>query len=271
VGVVADVAELLRTRYVLPDRGRAAAELVAREAAGAYAGLDDEEFAARLTADLHELCQDRHLGVCVRPPEVRDGVSEEDWFAVWREQQRISNYGVAKVERLPGNVGLIDLRAVAGPAIGGRAIAAAFELVSHTEALILDLRRNGGGSVQGVVMWCSYFFPDDWTHLNDIYDAVEGTTRQFWTWPWVPGERYLDRPVWVLVSGETFSGAEDLAYSLKVQRRARVVGATTGGGAHPPRTLPLSATLEISSRRPARSTPSRAPTGRGWASSPTRS
>ena len=118
--------------------------------------------------------------------------------------------------------------------------------MSHTEALILDLRRNGGGSVPGVVMWCSYFFPDDWTHLNDIYDAVEGTTRQFWTWPWVPGERYLDRPVWVLVSGETFSGGEDLAYSLKVQRRARVVGATTGGGAHPPSTLPLSATLEIS-------------------------
>jgi C-terminal processing protease CtpA/Prc len=220
--------------------------LVAREAAGAYADTDDEELAVRLTADLDRLCHDRHLRVRVRPSDVRNATSEEDWEAARREQQRTTNYGVAKVERLQGNVGLIDLRVVTDPAIGGRAIAAALELVSHTEALILDLRRNRGGSPQGVAMWCSYFFPDDKTHLNDIYDAVEGTTRQFWTWRWLPGGRYLDRPVWVLVSGDTFSGGEELAYNLKVQRRARLVGATTRGGAHPTTTLPLSATLEIS-------------------------
>jgi C-terminal processing protease CtpA/Prc len=247
MGVVGDVAELLRTKYVFPDRGRAAAaELAAREAAGAYAGLDDAALSARLTADLDELCHDRHLRVRVRPPDVRGAVSEEDWEAAWRERLRITNYGVAKVERLEGNVGLIDLRVVTHPAVGGRAIAAAMELVSRTEALVLDLRRNRGGAPQGVAMWCSYFLADDETHLNDIYDAVEGTTRQFWTWGWVPGERYLHRPVWVLVSGDTFSGGEELAYNLKVQGRAKLVGATTRGGAHPTTTLPLSATLEIS-------------------------
>jgi C-terminal processing protease CtpA/Prc len=245
--VVGDVADLLRTRYVFPERGSAAAaELSAREAAGAYAGLDDEQLSVRLTADLDALCHDRHLRVRVRPADVRDAVGEADWEAAYREQQRTTNYGIAKVERLPGNVGLIELRGVTDPAIGGRAIAAAMELVSRTEALILDLRRNRGGAPQGVAMWCSYFFPDDETHLNDVYDAVEGTTRQFWTWQWLPGERYLDRPVWVLVSGDTFSGGEELAYNLKVQRRARLVGATTRGGAHPTTTLPLSATLEIS-------------------------
>jgi C-terminal processing protease CtpA/Prc len=245
--VVGDVGELLRTRYVFPDRGRAAADaLEAREAAGAYAGLDDEELSARLTADLDELCHDRHLRVRVRPPDVRDAVREEDWAAAYREQQRTTNYGIAKVERLAGNVGLIELRGIADPAVGGRAIAAAMELVSQTRALVLDLRRNRGGAPQGVAMWCTYFFPDDQTHLNDIHDAVENRTRQFWTWGWVPGERYLDRPVWVLVSGDTFSGGEELAYNLKVQRRARLIGATTRGGAHPTTTLPLTATLEIS-------------------------
>ena len=127
--VVAAVAELLRTRYVFPDRGRAAAaELEARETAGAYAGLDDEQLSARLTADLDELCHDRHLRVRVRPPDVHDATSEEDWEAAWREQQRTTNYGVAKVERLPGNIGLIDLRVVTDPAIGGGAIAAAMAL-----------------------------------------------------------------------------------------------------------------------------------------------
>jgi C-terminal processing protease CtpA/Prc len=244
---VGDVGELLRTRYVFPDRGRAAAdELAAREAAGAYAGLDDEALSARLTADLDKLCHDRHLRVRVRPADVKDAVTEEDWEAAYREQQRTVNYGIAKVERLPGNIGLIELGGITDPRIGGRAIAAAMELVSHTQALVLDLRRNRGGSPHGVAMWCSYFFPDDGTHLNDIYDAVENMTRQFWTWPWVPGERYLDRPVWVLVSGDTFSGGEELAYNLKVQHRARLVGATTRGGAHPTTTLPLTATLEIS-------------------------
>jgi C-terminal processing protease CtpA/Prc len=129
---------------------------------------------------------------------------------------------------------------------GGAAIAVAMELVSGTDALVLDLRRNRGGSPQGVAMKCSYFFADDGTHLSDIYDALEGTTRQFWTWGWVPGERHLKRPVWVLVSGDIFSGGEELAYNVKVQRRYKLVGATTRGGAHPTRRLPLSATLEIS-------------------------
>lgn len=247
MAVVADVAELLRTRYVFPDRGRAAAaELTARDARGAYAGLDDEQLSARLTSDLDELCHDRHLRIRVRPPNVKNAVAEEDWDAAYREQQRQTSYGIAKVERLAGNIGLIDLVGVTDPAIGGRAIAAAMELVARTEALILDLRQNRGGSPQGVAMWCSYFFSDDGIHLNDIYDALEGVTRQFWTWPWLPGERYLDRPIWALISAETFSGGEELAYNLKVHGRARLVGATTRGGAHPTTTLPLTATLEIS-------------------------
>ena len=247
MGVVGDVGDLLRTRYVFPARGLAAAEFLgAREASGAYADLDDDHLAARLTSDLDEICHDRHLRVRVRPADVANAVVKEDWEAAYREQQRLTNYGIAKVERLAGNVGLIDLRGVTDPAIGGRAIAAAMELVCRTEALVLDLRHNRGGAPQGVAMWCSYFFPDDETHLNDIHDAVEGTTRQFWTWPWLPGGRYLDRPVWVLVSGETFSGGEELAYNLKVQRRGRLIGATTRGGAHPTTTLPLTTTLEIS-------------------------
>ena len=120
------------------------------------------------------------------------------------------------------------------------------ELVSGTYALIIDLRRNHGGSPHGVVFWCSYFFAAGGTHLNDILHAGTGETRQFWSMAYVPGSRYLDRPVYLLSSAETFSGGEDFCYSMQAQGRAEVIGETTGGGAHPTRTIPISATIAIS-------------------------
>jgi C-terminal processing protease CtpA/Prc len=119
------------------------------------------------------------------------------------------------------------------------------ELVSRTEALIVDLRANRGGAPDGVAFWSSYLFPDDQTHLNDIYNGLTGCTRQFWSLAYLPGPRYLNRPVWVLISDTTFSGGEEFAYNLKVQGRAVLVGRTTRGGAHPTRVFPLDADLEI--------------------------
>jgi hypothetical protein len=157
-----------------------------------------------------------------------------------RQRGRIDNFGIRRVERLDGNVGYLDVRRVAVPANAGPAIAAAMELVTGTYALILDLRRNGGGSPDGVAFWCSYLFPEeDPAHLNDIFHADTGETRQFWALPYVPGSRYLERPVYVLTSSRTFSGGEELCYNLQALGRAELIGETTGGGAHPTRGFPV--------------------------------
>jgi hypothetical protein len=285
--VVAAVARLLRTAYVLPERGaQAAAAIESRLAAGDYDDLPDEALAERLTSELYEVCADRHLRVRVRPqhdepsprapgpgepgpgehrpgepshrepspgprgsgrrPAERDGEPGRRGGRPRPGGGRLINYGIFRVERLAGNIGYVDLRGVADPAEAAPAIAAAMELVARTYALIIDLRNNGGGSLDGAAFWCSYLFPDSRTHLNDVYSADTGETRQVWSLPWVPGERYLDRPVYVLTSSRTFSGGEDIAYNLQAQGRARVVGETTGGGAHPTRTQPISATLAVS-------------------------
>ena len=160
--------------------------------------------------------------------------------------ERPGNYGIYRVELLDGNVGYIDLRAVAHPAEAGPVIAAAMELVAGTYALIIDLRRNRGGSPDGAAFWCSYLFPGAGTHLNDIFHAGTGETRQFWSLAYLPGARYLDRPVYLLSSHETFSGGEDICYTLQAQGRAQVIGEVTGGGAHPTRPVPLSPTMAIS-------------------------
>ena len=162
-----------------------------------------------------------------------------------RRLGRLDNFGIHRVERLDGNIGYLDLRRVPVPAIAGPAMAAAMELVAGTYALIIDLRRNGGGAPDGVVFWCSYLFDDHPTHLNDIFRADTGETRQFWALPYVPGPRYLDRPVSVLTSERTFSGGEDFAYTLQALGRAEVIGETTGGGAHPTRVFPISPVVNI--------------------------
>jgi hypothetical protein len=111
--------------------------------------------------------------------------------------------------------------------------AAAMTFVAHTDALILDLRAsNGSMSPDALPMLCTYFFEGP-THLNDIYWRPEDRTRQFWTWAHVPGKRYLNKPIYVLTSGKTFSGAEELAYDLQNLKRATLIGETTGGGANP--------------------------------------
>jgi hypothetical protein len=257
--IVAIALQTLRGSYVFPERAeQAAAAVEARLAAGEYEGLDGDALADRLTEHLQAVTGDKHLRVrAMSPRPGRRRAPAPDAAEPGRpEPGRRSrrghpkghpgNYGIHRVERLPGNVGYLDLYGVAQPDDeAGEAIAAAMRLVAGTDALIIDLRSNHGGSPHGVAFWCSYLFDGADTRLTDIFDASTGETRQFWTLPYVPGPRYLDRPVYVLTSHETFSGGEDLCYSLQAQGRAEVIGETTGGGAHPTRPMPVSATVVI--------------------------
>jgi hypothetical protein len=253
--IVTKALELLRANYVFPEQaGQAATAIEARLEAGEYDDLDEITLTERLTTDLQEITGDRHLRVVFGggpgPRRQRIGEPEEpkDHDArrlAMRRMGRLDNFGIRQVERLDGNVGYLDVRRVAVPANAGPAIGAAMELVAGTYALIIDLRHNGGGAPEGVVFWCSYLLDERPTHLNDIFHADTGETRQFWALPYVPGTRYLDRPVFVLTSGRTFSGGEDFAYTLQALGRATVVGETTGGGAHPTRGFPISAAVHI--------------------------
>ncbi|MBB5873185.1 hypothetical protein F4553_006619 [Allocatelliglobosispora scoriae] len=244
--LIESALSLLTSKYVFPDAAAKAAGIIReRQAAGDYDGLGEAELGERLTAQLFEVCADKHLRVRVRDAALHDSMSEADADAAWQEYLRVTNYRIARVERLDGNVGYLDLRGVPDPSLGGKAIAAAMELVSQTDALIIDLRKNRGGDPDGVAFWCSYFFPDAETHLNSIFEPQTGITKQFWTLAFLPGSRYLDRPVYVLTSEFTFSAGEELCYNLQAQGRATLIGRTTRGGAHPTDAFPITPTLEI--------------------------
>ncbi len=259
--IVTTALSLLRANYVFPDLAeQAAAAVEARLAAGEYDDLDEVTLTELVTQHLREVCDDKHLALRLgggppEPPpgpgpqpghrEPKDHKDHEARRLAMRQMGRLDNFGIRRVERLDGNVGYLDVRRVAVPANAGPAIAAAMELVAGTYALIIDLRHNHGGSPEGVIFWCSYLFSEKPTHFNDIFHADTGETRQFWALPYVPGTRYVDRPVYVLTSSETFSGGEDFGYTLQALGRAEVIGETTGGGAHPTRPFPISAAVHI--------------------------
>lgn len=84
-----------------------------------------------------------------------------------------------------------------------------------------------------VALIISYVFNSEPVHLNNFYSREDHFISQSWTLPYVPGKRYIDKPVFVLTSGRTFSAAEEFAYNLKNLNRATIIGEVTGGGANP--------------------------------------
>lgn len=236
--VIDATVRAMTDRYVFADAGRRAAEALAQARdAGRFDGLDDSAaFAERVTALLRESTKDLHLRLRYSERELPAGddappTAEE---LAWQQRQSASvNFGIERVERLPGNIGYIDLRNFHRLAWAAPALSAAMNLVAHTDALIVDLRQNGGGDPEAVAYMISYLV-DERTHLNDMWWRDGGRTEQFWTQDAPPGARFGGRkPVYVLVSKRTFSGAEEFAYNMKALKRGTVVGETTGGGAHP--------------------------------------
>ena len=133
---------------------------------------------------------------------------------------------------LPGNVGYLKFNSFVDASMAGPTAVAAMNFLAHTDALIIDLRDNGGGSPSLIQLITSYFFEEP-EHLNSFYIREGDQTHQFWTLPYVPGKKMLNTDLYVLTSSRTFSGAEEFTYNLKNMKRATIVGETTGGGAHP--------------------------------------
>ncbi|MCA1624848.1 MAG: S41 family peptidase [Acidobacteria bacterium] len=194
-------------------------------------------FADKLTADLQSVSRDKHMRVRysfepIPARQKRDEPTAEEKEGYRRHLNRI-NYGFEKIERLPGNIGYIDFRGFTDAEMGAETVAAAMSFVANTDALIFDVRQNGGGSPEMVALISSYLFGDKPVHLNSLYWREGNRTEDFFTKPIVSGKKYGGKDVYVLTSNRTFSAAEEFTNNLKSLKRATIVGETTGGGANP--------------------------------------
>jgi C-terminal processing protease CtpA/Prc len=228
--VIDALATKLTASYVLPEAvGRIVQALRSANSMGEYDGKGPKEFADAINRTLLNASHDKHVAVFYDPaPTASPQVS-----MVSGEQRERLNFGFGKLERLRGNVGYLELVNFSDLRQQSADTASALlSTLANFDAIILDLRRNGGGNDPMMAFIATYFFDQAPVHLNDIYWRDTNETSQFWTVPFVPGRRSARQPLYVLTSASTFSSAEDFCYSLQNLKRALVVGETTGGGAH---------------------------------------
>jgi hypothetical protein len=192
--VIDGVLKRLTASYVFPDVARkmetAIQERVQRKE---YESITSgAAFARKLTEDLQAVSHDKHLRVTCSPralPVEADGQPSPEEHRQYRDFLEAHNFGFRKVELLPGNIGYLALDAFAEPDLAGDTASAAMSFLANTHALIIDLRQNGGGTPAMVALLCTYLFEGEPVHLNDLYWRPDNSTQQFWTLPYVPGNR----------------------------------------------------------------------------------
>jgi hypothetical protein len=226
--------------YVFADVAKRMGDsLRARRARGAYDTYTNGiSFGLMLNREVSELSRDKHMRVnysvrTIPPRPATPAPPSPEDSARMRSQMDEMNCGFVKVEQLDGNVGYVKFNGFADVDFCGATASSAMNFVAASRALIVDLRDNGGGSPAMVAYVSSYLFSTR-THLNDLWTRRTGATQEFWTRDDIPGRRFGgEKPVYVLTSARTFSGAEEFTYNLKSLKRATIIGETTGGGAHP--------------------------------------
>jgi C-terminal processing protease CtpA/Prc len=129
---------------------------------------------------------------------------------------------------LPHTIGYLKLNSFPDVSICRSTAVAAMASLNRADAVIFDLRDNRGGYPEMVMLIAAYLFD----HPEYMYSPREAPTERLWTRSPVAGNRLADKPVYVLTSGTTWSGAEQFSYDLKMLKRATLVGEKTRGGAH---------------------------------------
>lgn len=237
----------LEKYYIYPEIAAEVADFIHQQQAGqVYAPLTDENtFAAQITADLRRASHDQHLRLEYSENVLPDQ-NDDPYILTEDEKKEIEqfflheNYGIRKVEVLKGNIGLIDFSCICGADYAGEKYAALMNYLSHTDALIIDLRNcRGAMGTDGINFLSGYFF-DEQVHLNDLIWRKDNAVEQKWTYAYLPGKRYIGKPVYILTSARTFSGGEGFSYHLQALKRVTIIGEQTRGGANPGASIKVS-------------------------------
>lgn len=223
--------------FDIPLSQKIAAEINARVAAGRYHDAGTAaNLAKRLTADFYALTKDQHISVAIAR---REGGTAQSGS----ERRNVpTTAGFRRSEIIAGNIGVLDMAFFMRPVEHRDALAAAMNTLQPADALILDMRENGGGSPGTVALLVSYLLDAPERPLFEIV-ARNGSRETYHTEP--APTRNAKRPVYVLTSRRSFSGGEGLAFLLQDLKRATVIGEVTAGAANPGRPYPAGDLFDI--------------------------
>ena len=234
------INKLLKERYTYPEIAeKMGVELRMRQKRGDYdAVADGDEFAKLLTEHLRGVFDDKHMRVSYSAKPIPErssanGAPTEEEVRQARINQGRENFGVLKLEILPGNVGVMQINYFAPLDWVRDTYTAAFNYLGNTDALIIDARWNGGSmDIETMPFFSGYLFEKP-VEFGDIFVRERNEKRILMTAAEVPGKRYGDKPVFVLTSGRTASGAEAFVNAMRRLKRATIIGETTRGATMP--------------------------------------
>jgi hypothetical protein len=242
--VVHRVASIIHEKYVFAEIGeKMALHIRQQHQQGAYNSFNElRPFCGQLTKDLRAISGDQHLFVFHSPAEAREvaarnGLLPPDEIRKIREEKeqkdRDGNYGYQKIEIMEGHVGYLDIDWFSGSDKACDKVDSVMKVVADTDAIIIDLRDNGGGGGMALPWLMSYFFSSEPVPFTGAFYRETNAIEASWSFPEIPGRRLPEVDLYILTSARTFSAAEDFSYSLQALARATVIGEKTKGGAHP--------------------------------------
>jgi len=224
--VVDTLATTLDANYVFPERAKAIDKMLHEHLRrGDYDKLaSGAAFAHRLTDDMVALVHDLHLavGYFEHPDPAHQEATDELYL----------NHGIFEVRRMRFNIGYVNINVFGALAPTAEKLGAAMKLLHDTQSLIVDLRDCHGGDTDTVPVAASYLLPAN-THLLDMYTRSTNTTERIYAKATLAGPHYAaDKPVFILIGGDTASGCESFAYMMQAQKRATLIGEHSAGAAH---------------------------------------
>jgi hypothetical protein len=262
--VVAEVRRVIAERYVLPERRPTLDAILARGlAAGRYDVAEPGALADRINADLETAGHDRHLNFHYDPRQaaaLAAGRAPQPDISAFERQVRAQNFGVTELRVLPGNVRYMAYDGFIwnGPE-SAAALETAMRFLAGGDAVIIDLRRNGGGSPQAVQYLISHFLPAG-RPLVTFYMNGQAAPDQLSTLAEVPAGRMVGKPLYVLISNGTASAAEEFTGHVGGYHLGELVGENTAGAGFRNDLVPIGAyILSVSVGRAVL-----ASTGRDW-------
>lgn len=250
--IIKELCEKIERYYIFPKIAKKIVQYLFNNLEkGMYNGVTEPgNFERLLSKDLVEISNDLHFYFEYDPSMAQNLIQEanekkdqtEDDFFEYKlglKSEQYRNFHIIKAERLPGNIGYIKLNDFPPAEFAGETIIGALQFLANSNALIFDIRNNGGGYPSMVALIISYFLEPNPQLLTSIYERPEDRIYQNWTLPYVPGRIFPKKPVYVLTSRRSASGAEEFAYALKMQKRATIIGETTRGAANPSDIYPI--------------------------------